>query len=79
MTTAQAQIYELFKALPIEDQRDLLSQLSETVEGEDLLDDLSPDQVAAIEESIAQMKRGETIGADELFDSLAKEFAFSRT
>jgi hypothetical protein len=79
MTTAQAQIYELFKALPVEDQRDLLSQLSEAVEGEDLLDDLSPDEVAAIEEGIAQMKRGETIGADELFDGLAKEFGFSRT
>jgi hypothetical protein len=79
MTTAQAQIYELFKALPVEDQRDLLSQLSEAVEGDDLLDDLSPDEVAAIEEGIAQMKRGETIGADELFDGLAKEFGFSRT
>ncbi len=79
MTTAQAQIYELFKALPIEDQRDLLCQLSDAVEGEISLDDLSADEVAAIDEGLAQMKRGETIGADELFDGLAKEFGFSRT
>jgi hypothetical protein len=79
MTTVQARIYELFKALPTEEQRHLLSQLSEAVQGEELLDDLSADEVAAIEEGIAQMKRGETIGADELFDGLAKEFGFSRT
>jgi hypothetical protein len=53
MTTAQAQIYELFKALPIEDQRDLLSQLSETVEGDISFDDLRVEDVAAIEEGIA--------------------------
>jgi len=79
MTAAQAQIYELFKALPIEDQRELLPRLSETAEGEDSIYDLSPEDAAAIEEGIAQAERGEVIDADELFDSLAKKFGFSRT
>ena len=76
MTTAQAQIYELFKALPIEDQRELLCQLSEAVEGEVSLDGLSAEDVAAIEEGIAQAERGEVVDADELFDRLAQKFGF---
>ena len=77
MKTAQAQINELFKALPIEDQRDLLFQLSEAVEGEVSCDDLSGDEVAAIEEGIAQAERGEVVDADEVFTRLAAKFKFS--
>jgi predicted transcriptional regulator len=78
MTTAQAQIYELFRALPIEDQRNLLSQLSEAVEAEDLLDDLSAEDVAAIEEGIAQAERGEVVDADEVLGRIAARYNFPR-
>ena len=78
MTTAQAQIYELFKALPIEDQRDLLSQLSETVEGDISFDDLRVEDVAAIEEGIAQAERGEVVDADEVLDRIAARYNFPR-
>jgi predicted transcriptional regulator len=78
MTTAQAQIYELFKTLPVAEQRDLLSQLSEAVEGEVLLDDLSAEDVAAIEEGIAQAERGEVVDADEVLGRIAARYHFPR-
>jgi predicted transcriptional regulator len=78
MTTAQAQIYELFKTLPVAEQRDLLSQLSEAVEGEVSLDDLSAEDVAAIEEGIAQAERGEVVDADEVLGRIAARYHFPR-
>jgi hypothetical protein len=78
MTTAQAQIYELFKTLPVEDQRDLLSRLSEAVEGEVSLDDLSAEDVAAIEEGIAQAERVEVVDADEVLGRIAARYNFPR-
>jgi predicted transcriptional regulator len=78
MTTAQAQIYDLFKALPTEDQRDLLSRLSEAVEGEISLCDLSAEDVAAIEEGIAQAERGEVVDADEVLGRIAARYHFPR-
>ena len=41
-------------------------------------DDLTADEIAAIDEGLAQIKRGERIDADALFDRLAKKFGFER-
>ena len=77
MTSAQSQILELFRALSPDEKEALLPQLAEAAGGD--ADDLSAEEIAAIEEGLAQMRRGETIGADELFDRLARKFGFSST
>ena len=77
MTSAQSQILELFRALSPDEKESLLPQLAEAAGGD--ADDLSAEEIAAIEEGLAQMRRGETIGADELFDRLARKFGFSST
>ena len=78
MDTTQAQIFQLFQALPDSDRRQLLARLSESLEDELSMDDLSLEEIAAIDEGLAQAERGETIDSDELFDRLAKKFGFSR-
>ncbi len=78
MTSAQSQILELFRALSPDEKESLLPQLAESVIDVGVYDDLSAEEIAAIEEGIAQAERGETIDGDELFDNLAKKFGFSR-
>ena len=78
MTSAQSQILELFRALSPEEKEALLPQLAESVIDVGVYDDLSAEEIAAIEEGIAQAERGETLDGDQLFDNLAKKFGFSR-
>jgi hypothetical protein len=78
MTTAQAQIFEMFQSLPLDDRRDLLVRLSEAVDVEDPADDLSAEDIAAIEEGLAQAERGEVVDVNEAMDRLAARFQFSR-
>ena len=78
MNTAQAQILQLFEALPIDDRRDLLARLAETVEDDEAIDDLSAEDIAAIEEGIAQAERGEVVDAEEVLDRIAARYNFPR-
>ena len=78
MTSAQSQILELFRALSPDEKESLLPQLAESVIDVGVYDDLSAEEIAAIEEGIAQAERGETLDGDQLFDNLAKKFGFSR-
>ena len=79
MNAAQSQILALFQSLPPDEQQALLPRLVEQADEAPFIDDLTANEIAAIEEGLAQMKRGETIDADELFDRLAKKFGFERT
>jgi predicted transcriptional regulator len=76
MNTRQSQILSLFQALPHDEQHALLTHLIEKVEE---APELTQEQIAAIDEGLAQMRRGETITGDELFGRLAKKFGFERT
>jgi hypothetical protein len=77
MTAAQTRILELFRALNPGEREALVPRLAESVS--DVADELSAEEVAAIEEGLAEMRRGETIDANELFDRLAGKFSFSKT
>jgi hypothetical protein len=77
MTADQTRILEMFRALSPDEREALLPELAEAA-GEDEFDELSPKEIAAIDEGLAQMRRGETIDADVLFDRLAEKFGFSR-
>ncbi len=77
MTADQTRILELFRALSPDEREALLPRLAEASAAAEEADDLSAVEIAAIDEGLAQMRRGETIGADELFDRLGKKFGFS--
>jgi len=75
MTADQTRILDLFRALSPEEREALLPQLVEELDPISE-DDLSPENIAAIEEGIAQADRGETISGDELFSRLSKTLGF---
>jgi hypothetical protein len=76
MNTLQSQILSLFQTLPHDEQHALLARLIEQV---DEAPELTREEIAAIDEGLAQMRRGETVTGDELFGRLAKKFGFERT
>jgi hypothetical protein len=78
MNAAQNQIFALFQALPPEEQQDLLPRLIQTVDEAPNEDNLTAAEIDAIDEGLAQMRRGEFIESDELFDRLAKKLGFER-
>jgi len=76
MTEAQSQILELFRALSADERDALLPHLAEAAE--DDFDDLTAEDVAAIEEGIAQAERGEVEDAEVVLDRIAARFNFPR-
>jgi hypothetical protein len=79
MTTIQAQIIELMGKLPLPERRQLVEHMYDVnLFDESVYDHLPAEQRARLDESIAQVERGETIPSDQVFDELAKKFGFSR-
>jgi hypothetical protein len=76
MNALQNQILSLFQTLPQDEQHALLNRLIENVDEAPVL---TKEEIEAIDEGLAQMRRGETITGDELFGRLAKKFGFERT
>jgi predicted transcriptional regulator len=77
MTETQSRIVKLFKTLPPTEQRALVEQLAETAQTGSFYDRMSAEQLAQLDEGIAQAERGDTVPAAEVFDRLAKRFGFS--
>jgi predicted transcriptional regulator len=77
MTRTQAQIIELFKTLDQAEQREVAQQLFERAVVGSFYDRMTPQQLAELDEGIAQAERGEVRPAEEVFDRLAKRFGFS--
>lgn len=59
MTAAQTQILDLFRALTPSEREALLPSLVDSLDADDIFDGLTPEQVAALEEGLAQAERGE--------------------
>jgi predicted transcriptional regulator len=77
MTKTQAQIIELFKTLDPAEQREIAEQLFETTHVGSFYDRMTPEQLAALDEGIAQAERGQVRPAEEVFERLARRFGFS--
>jgi predicted transcriptional regulator len=77
MTETQTRIVKLFKTLPPTEQRALVEHLAETTQSVAFYDRMSPDQLAQLDEGIAQAERGDTVPAADVFDRIAKRFGFS--
>ena len=77
MTETQTRIVQLFKTLPPTEQQALVEHLAETAQSDSFYDRMSSDQLAHLDEGIAQAERGDTVPAAEVFDRLAKRFGFS--
>lgn len=77
MTNTQAQIIELFKTLGQAEQREVAQQLYERAVVGSFYDLMTPQQLAELDEGIAQAERGQVRPAEEVFDRLAKRFGFS--
>ena len=71
MTETETRIVRLFKTLPPSEQRALVEHLAETTENSSLYDRLSPEQLAQLDEGIAQAERGETVPAARVFERIA--------
>ena len=79
MTSVQAQIIDLMAQLPLSERRELVEHMYDVnLFDESVIDKLSPEQRARLDESIAQANRGEGIASHAVFDGLAKKFGFSR-
>jgi predicted transcriptional regulator len=77
MTKTQAQIIELFKTLDPAEQREIAEQLFETTHAGSFYDRMTPEQLAELDEGIAQAERGQVRPAEEVFERLARRFGFS--
>ena len=83
MTKTQSKIVELFKTLPVVEQRELAEHLYESALNAKRSETsfsatLSASQRAELKQSIAEADRGEGAPADEVFDRLAKKHGFAR-
>ena len=77
MTETRQRILELFETLPPAERRELVEQLTERWEEDAGFGRLGPEQIAKLDEGIAQAERRDTVPAEEAFDRLAKRFGFS--
>jgi hypothetical protein len=77
MTETQQLILELFETLAPAERRELVEQLAERWEKEAGFGRPTPEQIAKLDEGIAQAERGDTVPAEEAFDRLAQRFVFS--
>jgi predicted transcriptional regulator len=79
VTRTQAQIVELIAQLTPAERRELFEHVQES----GLLEDsyysrMTPEQLAQLDEGIAQADRGEIVDGREAFDRLAARFGFRR-
>jgi predicted transcriptional regulator len=77
MTETQAKIIELFKTLDPVEQREIAEQLFETTHAGSFHDRMTSEQLAELDEGIAQAERGQVRPAEEVFERLARRFGFS--
>jgi hypothetical protein len=77
MTETRQRILELFETLAPAERRELVEQLAERSEEGAGFGRLTPEQIAKLDEGIAQAERGDTVPAEEAFDRLAQRFGFS--
>lgn len=67
MTKLLEQVLERLRALPEADQNEVADFLSEFLAQRDQpVEELDPETLAAIEEGLAQVERGETISEEEM-------------
>lgn len=78
MNAAQSQILALFQSLPPDEQQALLPRLVEQADEAPFIDDLTANEIAAIEEGLAQLERGEVVDADVVLDRIAARYNFPR-
>lgn len=78
MSRTQAQILELFRALPAAEQIEFVLRLSEEAVSPSFYDRMTPDQRAELEEAIAEADRGEGETASEVFRQLAEKYGFDQ-
>ncbi|MFZ2106154.1 MAG: hypothetical protein WAV18_12380 [Roseiarcus sp.] len=76
MTETRQRILELFETLAPAEPRELVEQLAERSKHTGF-GRLTPEQIAKLDEGIAQAERGDTVPAEEAFDRLAQRFGFS--
>jgi predicted transcriptional regulator len=76
MTETQSHILELFRAFSPDERDALLPQLVEAAEGDP--DDLTADDIAAIEEGIAQAERGEVEDGEVVLNRIAARYNLPR-
>ena len=76
MTRTQAQIVELIARLSLAERRELFEHVQQTgLLEQTFYSGMTPEQRAQLDEGIAQADRGEVVGGDEVFKSLAARFA----
>ena len=79
MTRTQAQILELFQALPEAEKRELAEQLYEqTVRGL-FYDRMTQEQRTELDRSMAEADHGEGAEVSVVIDRLAKKYGFPRS
>ena len=79
MISIQRQIIDLIVKLPLLERRELVEHMYDTtLFGESVLDLLSADQRARLDESIAQAGQSDVIASDTVFRELAAKFGFTR-
>lgn len=79
MTKSQARIVELITKLSVSERRELVEHVRQI----GLLDEsycarMTPEQLAQLDDGIAQADRGEVVDANEAFDRLSVRFGYKR-
>ena len=79
MTRTQAHIVELIAQLSLAERRELIQHVQQTGLLESTFySGMTPEQLAQLDEGIAQAERGEVVDGDEAFNRLASRFNFKR-
>ena len=78
MTPVQTKILEMFRSLPNNEQQELVAHLAGVAAPETFYEQMTPEQRAKLECSIAEADRGEGLSATEVFAQLAKKYGFGR-
>ena len=80
MTKTQTQIIEMIAKLPLRERKELVDHIHDArLLEESVYDQLTPEQRANLDESIAQADRGEVEPAAVVFDRLARRFGIPTT
>jgi hypothetical protein len=79
MTAIQEQILDLMAKLPLAERREMVEHLYDVnIFGDSIIDRLSPEQRARLEDSITQADRGTVAKSEKVFDELALQLGLSR-
>ncbi len=77
MTNTQAQILELYRKLPANEQRELAEQLAQQTMRGDFYDRMTPAQKLELAAAIADADSGNMISSEDLKAYMAKRFGIS--